>query len=107
LAGQLLKQVAGRDRNFAKWLLGIAGFPVRETVARFRKFLLVEKIEAGARSAVVKDGEKVWRPSPRRERRLRSSLPAEIYEARDSFADWESRNPQQPFGEVASRPATV
>src|SRR5258707_2641680 len=48
LAGQLLKEVAGRDRNFAKWLLGIAGFPVRETVARFRKFLLIEEIEAGA-----------------------------------------------------------
>src|SRR6266850_4845623 len=48
LAGQLLKEVAGRDCNFAKWLFGISGFPVRETVARFRKFLLIEEIEAGA-----------------------------------------------------------
>src|SRR6267378_4262212 len=63
LAGQLLKEVAGRDRNFAKWLLGIAGFPVRETVARFRKFLLVEEVEAGAQLWHGGEGRrgKVWR----------------------------------------------
>src|SRR5258705_12021971 len=58
LAGQLLKEVAGRDRNFAKWLLRIAGFPIRETVARFREFLLVEEIEAGAQ---LWHGSEGWR----------------------------------------------
>src|SRR5882762_1079328 len=48
LAGQLLKEVAGRDGYLTKRLLGIAGFPVCETFARLGESLLVEEIESGA-----------------------------------------------------------
>jgi len=42
----------------------------------------------------------------RAERRFDLLYKQKFTEARDSFADWESRNPQQPLAKLRSRPAT-